>query len=416
MATLRRGDSTTTRNSHTRLKEQPINEQPSTSRPGRLWLRLFFLLMVVVGCGTAVFILYGQWLRSGVGGVGGGSAELTLVERVYLSNYLDRHADALQQPAGTGSDGRTFVIAPGETADTVTANLAQAQLLQDEALFRSYLRFYGLDAQLEAGEFTLSPQLTIPELAAALTEAQADEVTLTLIEGWRVEEMADYLRANAPATLSADDFLAIAQRRLPLDLTPYDFLASHPLDASLEGFLFPDTYRVPADADAAFLVDLMLRTFGRRVTPAMRQSFGVQGLTLREAVTLASIVEREAVVAAERPLMAGVFLNRLNQGIKLEADPTVQYPLGFQPQSGSWWKSPLTLADLQQESAYNTYVIGGLPPGPIANPGLAALEAVAAPTATEFIFFVVDCTAAVPGSHAFSVTYEEHLANVQRCR
>jgi UPF0755 protein len=137
---------------------------------------------------------------------------------------------------------------------------------------------------------------------------------------------------------------------------------------------------------------------------------------VHEAVTLAAIVEREAVVATERPIIAGVFYNRLAQGIKLEADPTVQYPLGYQPDSDSWWKSPLFLVDLEMDSPYNTYRYGGLPPGPIANPSLSSLEAVAFPAATEFIFFVADCEAAVPGSHAFSITYEEHLANVQRCR
>jgi UPF0755 protein len=148
----------------------------------------------------------------------------------------------------------------------------------------------------------------------------------------------------------------------------------------------------------------------------MRQAYGFYGLNLREAVTLASIVEREAVVHEERPTIAGVFLNRLGQEMKLEADPTVQYALGYDADSSKWWKNPLTLDDLAFDSPYNTYVVTGLPPGPIANPSLASLQAVAEPAQTEFIFFVVDCTASTSGSHVFSATYEEHLANVQRCR
>jgi UPF0755 protein len=114
--------------------------------------------------------------------------------------------------------------------------------------------------------------------------------------------------------------------------------------------------------------------------------------------------------------MAGVFLNRLAQGMPLQADPTVQYALGYQADLDKWWKSPLDQADLQFDSAYNTYRNAGLPPGPIANPGLASLQAVAEPEATDFLFFVIDCTAEVVGSHVFSSTFEEHAGHVERCR
>jgi UPF0755 protein len=236
-----------------------------------------------------------------------------------------------------------------------------------------------------------------------------------LIEGLRVEEMADYLEENHSPAI-ANDFLAIAQRRTAFDLSGYDFLASLPANATLEGYLFPDTYRLPADADAAYLVNAMLANFGRRVTPTMRQALGTNGLSLREAVTLASIVEREAVVATERPVIASVFFNRLAQEMVLQADPTVQYIVGYQADSDRWWKSPLFQADLALDSPYNTYVYTGLPPGPIANPGLSSLEAVANPASTNYIFFVADCKALVPGSHLFSETYEEHLQYVQACQ
>ena len=367
-------------------------------------------LVVLAGLGTAATLLI---LRANPGLRQSG---VNIAERVYLRTYLDSRGEQLAQPAGSGDLPVSFTIAPGETADAIAANLAAAGLLNDTELFGNYVRYHGLDSGLEAGDFLLSPQMTIPELAEALTEGVLREVDMRFLEGWRLEEMANYLAEVNAAQIDADEFMAIVRRRAPFDLSSYNFLASLPPGATLEGFLFPDTYRVPPDADAAYLVHQMLGNFGNRVTPAMRQAYGFYGLTLREAVTLASIVEREAVVHEERPIIASVFLNRLRQNIKLEADPTVQYALGYQADSGKWWKNPLTLVDLERDSPYNTYVVEGLPPGPIANPGLASLQAVADPAQTEFIFFVVDCTGTASGSHIFSVTYEEHLANVQRCR
>jgi UPF0755 protein len=376
-------------------------------------VRSVLLLVVLTGCLTASFIFYFQW-RGAEFGVGNG--RFAEPRTLYLQAYLTANAAALEEPAGSGFTPVPFTIAPGESADTIAANLAATDLLNNTELFLNYLSYYGLDAQLEAGDFVLDPQQTIPQLATTLTRAVAQEVDLRFVEGWRLEQMADYLADNPTANIDAAQFLAIVQRQAAFDLTPYSFLADLPANSSLEGFLFPDSYRVPREADAVYLVDLMLRTFERRVTPAMRQGYQAQGLTIYQAVTLAAIVEREAVVATERPIIAGVFYNRLAQGMRLEADPTVQYPLGYQPESGSWWKSPLYLVDLENDSPYNTYRYAGLPPGPIANPSLSSLEAVAFPATTPFIFFVVDCTSSVSGSHAFSVTYEEHLANVQRCR
>lgn len=374
---------------------------------------MVLLLVVLSACLAAAFVFYFQWRGGELVAENGRSLE---ARDLYLQAYLAANAAALEEPAGNGFTPAPFTITAGESADTIVANLAAAGLLNDTELFLNYLRYHGLDAQLEAGEFILDPQQTIPEMAAALTEAVAREIDLRFVEGWRLEQMADYLSDNPVANIDSNQFLALARRQAAFDLSPYAFLANLPPTASLEGYLFPDTYRVPQDADAVYLVNLMLQTFGQRVTAGMQQGFQNQGLTLHQAVTLAAIVEREAVVAGERPIIAGVFYNRLSQDMKLEADPTVQYPLGYQPDRGTWWKSPLFWEDLELDSPYNTYRYTGLPPGPIANPSLSSLEAVAFPTDTSYIFFVADCEAAVPGSHAFSVTYEEHLNNVQRCR
>jgi UPF0755 protein len=390
-------------------------------RPGifGLLLRLVVVFMTVSVCAAAAAVLFWQWEQAQRGAtflLEGGSPQLNPVERAYLGTYLAANRDRLAQPAGSGREPVTFTVSAGENANQIATNLETAGLLHDRQLFINYVRFHGLDGRLEAGVFQIDPQQNIPELAATLVRAIAQEVALRFVEGRRIEEMAEYLDRIEGTAIDGAEFLAIAQRQVAFDLAPYDFLQSLPATATLEGFLFPDTYRVPPDAGAPYLVDLMLNNFGRRVTPAMRQAYGVHGLSIYEAVTLAAIVEREAAVPDERPLMAGVFLNRLALDMRLEADPTVQYALGYQPESGQWWKSPLYLDDLAYDSPYNTYVYPGLPPGPIANPGLAALQAVAAPAEVDYLFFVTDCDAPIPGAHVFSRTYEEHLAHVLRCR
>lgn len=389
-------------------------------RAGRrlLWAaRLALLFIAVASCAAASFFLYARWRGAAEGArvlVEGGDPTLSAAERLYLRAYLSTHVEDLVQPVSAGGLPATFVIRAGESAGDVAANLQTAGLIEDTDLFLNYLRFYGLDSQLEAGTFRIDAQLTVADLAVRLTQAHAEEIELRFLEGWRAEEMAAYLAVTAPAAIDEDAFLAIVRGNRPFDTAAYDFLAGHPSGASLEGFLFPDTYRVPLDADAAFLVDLMVRTFGRRVTGEMRAAYTANGLSLREAVTLASIVERETPVPDERPLVAAVFYNRLAAGMRLQADPTVQYAVGYHDPTESWWKSPLSEADLNLDSPYNTYQVEGLPPGPIANPGLAALEAVATPAVTNALYFVADCGR--EGAHLFSETYEDHLRNVERCR
>ncbi|MEM7335420.1 MAG: endolytic transglycosylase MltG [Chloroflexota bacterium] len=399
-------------------RQNPFEQKTSPAkRYATCLMRVVLLTAVLIGCGAAAVVLFGRTIGLNPLDLGQGSTNpaLSPVESAFLETYLANNQEALSQPAGVGDTAVQFVISPGETANIIASNLQQANLLTDTELFINYIRYHGFDSQLEAGTFTLNPQLTVPQLAETLTRAVAEEAIVQFIEGWRIEEMADHLRDNPTANVDPDLFLQIAQRKLPHNLAPYPFLGSVPVESSLEGFLFPDTYRLPLDADAAFLVDLMLTNFGNRVTPEMIQSYGGEGLSIHEAVTLASIVEREAVINEERPIIAGVFYNRLAVGMRLEADPTVQYPLGYQADIDSWWKRPLTIADLQNQNPYNTYTSDGLPPTPIANPSLSSLEAVAFPRTTEFIFFVADCQG-TPGSHQFSVTYDQHLAKVQACR
>jgi UPF0755 protein len=298
----------------------------------------------------------------------------------------------------------------------VVADLVAAGLVNEPELLRDYLRFYGLDSRLQAGSFTLSGEMSLEQLATTIADGSARDIVLGFLPGMRLEEMAEYLLVTSPANIDADEFLSIARRQAPFRMERFSFLAAVPNDATLQGYLAPGQYSVPPSADAAYLVNSMLRKFDTQVTPAIRQAFGARGLQLHEAVTLASIIEREAIHDDERPVVASVYLNRINDSMPLQADPTVQYAVGYQNDKNSWWKVPLSLSDLRLDHPYNTYVIGGLPPGPIANPGLASLQAVADPAETDYYFFVLDCLAASAGRHIFSRTFDEHLDNVQRCQ
>ena len=377
---------------------------------GGCFLWLIVALVIVAALAAAGLVLWRGLSRSADPDV---NPALSPVRRAYLELYLSQHAAELAGPAGGGASPVAFTIAPGEGATAIAENLRAAGLLNDTELFLNYLSYYGLDSGLVAGSYQLDPQATIPELAEALGSGRSRTLELSFLPGWRSEEMANYLSVVGAAQIDGEAFSDIVRSRS--GVTRGDgFLASLPDGASLEGYLFPDRYAITAETTAAALVDLMLARFDTQVTPAMRQAYGTLGLSLRDAVILASIIEREAVLVEEKPLMAAVFLNRLAAGMPLQADPTVQYALGFV--DGTWWKAPLSAADLQVNSPYNTYLVPTLPPGPISNPSLASLLAVANPADVDYLFFVLDCAAATPGAHAFSVTYEEHLANVTRCQ
>lgn len=377
--------------------------------------RIFLFLLTI---GVLAFAANKMIQIAGARGGGGAVGQFSLCSRgapeeIYLESYIQLHAEDLDQPAGTNDTPVTFSVDPGETAGEIARRLQEAELISDAELFRRYLQYEGLDAGLEVGTYTLRQTMTIPEIAHTLQSGQLEQQALIVREGLRLEQVAAEVAAQTNVTEEA--FLALATtgwRDAGLD--SYAFLSDLPETATLEGFLFPDTYRLPEEATAFDVVNRMLATFDERVTSAMRASAANQGLTVYEMVTLASIVEREAVVADERPVIAGVYDNRLDNGWLLNADPTVQYALGFQESSGEWWKRPLYLEDLEVDSPYNTYQHPGLPPSPICSPGLASLQAAAQPADTDYFYFMADCHAD-DGSHLFAVTEEEHYANYASC-
>jgi len=330
------------------------------------------------------------------------SARLDPLERVYLSGLLLYQANDLTLPADPYGQEQSFEVTLGESPLSIVSRLQENGLITNGEAFRRYLIYSGLDTTLQAGEYTLSPGMTPLEIAAALQDPTPGEVSVHVLSGWRLEEIA----ASLPTTgleFSPEEFLQAASA----PPAGHPLAAEIPAGRSLEGFLLPGEYRLPRESDPEQLIRLMLDNFEAQVGEALRASYERQGLTLYEAVTLASIVEREAVVDEEMPLIASVFLNRLAAGIKLDSDPTVQYALGYNDRLQSWWTNPLSAEDLQIPSPYNTYANPGLPPGPIANPGLQALQAVAYPADTPYYYFRAACDGT--GRHTFSQTYEEHL-------
>ncbi len=338
-----------------------------------------------------------------------------------LELYLRANQAGLDRPASVDTRTVRFAVLPGTPARTVGQQLEQAGLIRDATLFEAYMRVHGLDGQLASGTTVLAPSMTLRQVIAALTQPvqAASAFRVTLLEGWRVEQTADFLSSAdrlGPEEGARYRALAVAGELVARDPSRYSFLQQRPAGASLEGYLIPDTYLLPTVSPTAEdLLSRQLDVFAQRVFPLYQEAYagGRTQLALHAVLTLASIVEREAVVAAERPAIAGVYLNRLASGMKLDADPTVQYALGYQPDSGQWWKSPIFLEEYSSvESPYNTYLYTGLPPGPIAAPGLSSIAAVLDPAEHGYFYFVA--TADGSGSHVFAATYAEHEQNVRR--
>jgi UPF0755 protein len=332
------------------------------------------------------------------------SPNLEYQERIYLSARLLLQQDDLQESRDTLEEPVLFSIQMGETTKAITDRLEGSGIITNAAGLRDYLRYSGLDRTLQAGEYLLSPRMSPVEIAHALQDASPSEVTFYILPGWRLEEIAAALPTSGLG-FSPEAFLATASHPPPR-LTIVGELSP---EASLEGFLFPDGYRLPRETTLETFLSTILQNFHIKVSNEIRQGYERQGLNLYQAISLASIVERESIVADEMPFIASVFLNRLRVDMRLDSDPTVQYALGFNSAQSTWWTNPLSLADLQIDSPYNTYLYGGLPPGPIANPSLNALQAVAYPAQTPYYYFRAACDGS--GRHSFAKTFEEHQQN-----
>ncbi|MFT5193751.1 MAG: UPF0755 protein [Cellvibrionaceae bacterium] len=379
--------------------------------PALLIIFLFGLALFLIGVNPVL-----QTLRQSKIARDGGADHLTSVEKLYLRYVLTQQTETLFGTAGNALEPTVFVIEPGQGAGQIASGLQSAGLLNNSELFLNYANYYGYDRQFEAGRFLIQPGTTIAGLAERLTNAQPFEITLRFLEGWRLEEMGQNFDLLDAPHMSTADFLRLTRSPKAEWLARFPALASLPPGGSLEGYLFPDTYTFLPEATTEDVIVAMLENFESKVTPDMRQAWGTAGLSIHEAITIASIVQREAVVTAEKPTIAGVFLNRVAIEMKLDADPTVQYALGYSDEWGSYWKSPLSLDDLKTDHPWNTYVYPGIPPSPINSPGLDSLLAVANPVASNYFFFVADCDPQAPSTHLFAPDFDEHVANVNKCR
>lgn len=335
---------------------------------------------------------------------GAPSSSLRAQQRLYLSLQLLIHEQSLTQPSDPLGVPAEFEILLGESTSSVIERLRSSGMISNADAFRAYLVYRGLDTTLQAGVHELSPQLTPVEIALKLQDATPEIVNFRVLAGWRLEEIAQALPTSG-LSITPDEFLIAARSRI----NGYTFSEGFPANATGEGFIFPDTYEFRRDIPLNEFFNTFLGNFEQNLSFEIREGYALQGLDIFQAVTLASIVEKETVVAEEMPLIASVFLNRLAAGMPLESDPTVQYAIGYNPAQKTWWTNPLTSDDLQINSPYNTYQGNGLPPGPIANPGIDALRAVAFPAQSPYYYFRAACDGS--GKHVFSETFQQHLNN-----
>lgn len=331
------------------------------------------------------------------------------IEKRVVGLYLRTQEATLDTPASADASPRIFTIESGETALSVATRLEEDGFITDAALFRRYMGYNGIDQKLAAGDFEISSAMSMAEIAERLQRARYEEITFTVPEGMRAEEVAESL--DVKGVMDGAAFLALVQggSASARALGDYDWLPGGL--TTLEGYLFPDTYRLPVPAQPSDLLKRMLDNFEAKVIEPELLAQSARGL--EQVVIMASIVEREAPRADERPLVASVYWNRISGacssetgGAYLQADPTVQYAAG---RAGEWWWEPPNVEAYQTvQSPYNTYLRPGLPPAAIASPGLSAIEAAIQPADTKYCFFV----ATGDGGHVFAATLAEHQQNI----
>ena len=336
-------------------------------------------------------------------------------------------ASALDERSGTAAVAVSVALGESELdvpqgagASGIARIAAEAGVLSDEQAFLLLLDYQRAAPELQAGLYTLPRPTPAGELIRRLRSGVPRELVICVPAGLRLEELRELVLGEREAPPGcAEGPLVPASGWDDAHEGPrsHPLLSGRPEGATLQGYLAARSYALEDAESAESLVEAMLDALARVVTPELRRQAAERGLALHELLTLASIVEREGAVEEEYPLIASVFLNRLESGVPLQADPTVQYAVATREsvERHGWWKEALTLDDLAVESPYNTYRVAGLPPGPIAQPGAAAIRAVADAPETDLFYFVASpsCDGV---SNIFSETLDEHVANVERYR
>lgn len=288
----------------------------------------------------------------------------------------------------TATTTQRFVITKGQSVIKTAQNLEDAGLIKNAQVFRFFSQFKKLDVQMQAGSYELSPAMSMEEIAQELTKGSED-IWVTLLEGWRVEEVAEYLAEQELSEFDAAEFATLAD--------------------SSEGMIFPDTYLVPRESTADQLYELFISTFETKIEVGLAEEIAASDMELSEIITLASVVEREGRSYTDMRHVSGILQNRIEIGMPLQADATLQYIAGKNTRTGKWWDQP-DIAVKTSTSPYNTYGNPGLPPGPICNPGLNAIKAVLDPIDSDDLFYIH----APSGEAFYSQTLDQHNANIDK--
>lgn len=306
---------------------------------------------------------------------------ILILSLFFMNNLFQAKSDANQQSV-------RFVIPKGQALTVIASRLEEAGLIKSKWAFRFAVYKNKLAKKIQAGSFELSASMNTWQIAQALIMG-TDDTWITLPEGWRREEIAESLGKQGLNNFKVEEFLSLSK--------------------GLEGQLFPDTYLVPREVTSAQLLSLLKNTFATKVTSGLSEELAASKMSLNELLTLASLVQRESANDAEMSLVAQILLNRLDINMALQVDATLQYVKGYNKAEQSWWQTPLA-EDKKLDSLYNTYKHPGLPPGPICNPGLAAIKAVLRPTPTKALYYIHDNSGKIHTAN----TLDEHNANVNK--
>lgn len=322
-----------------------------------------------------------------------------------IATALGAHAQSCRSIAVKGdNEARTITLEEGMGVSEIAEHLKQNEIIRSTFGFQYCAWRKRAGGGLQASTYNLRPGDRVQEIIAILQggEDQGDAVKVTAIEGWTLAELADEIEKKG---LSTVERFTLATQKASNYQDDYAFLKSTPDDATLEGYLFPDTYLYdPETVDDRVVIEKMLDNFDTKVTRELRDEIASQGRTIHDVIVLASIVEREASNSEEASKIAGVFMNRLNIDMKLQSDATVNYITGKRNPRAS-------ATDIKIDSPYNTYVYKGLPPGPISNPGITAIKAAIFPEEHDYLFFLNEQE---EGKAIFAETLDEHNANKQK--
>lgn len=281
----------------------------------------------------------------------------------------------IQQATSVSGEKFVIVVKPGMAAHDIGNLLYEQGAIKSVVFFQAASKIQGLESSLQAGEYTFSKDMTVQQMISILAKGETDYQQITIPEGYTVEQIANLLQGKNLG--NAAKFKSLAQ-----SFVPYSYMVNNNSQVvyKVEGYMFPNTYRITSGATEEQILTMMTTLFDQQFTVSMRARADELGLSIKDVIILASLVEKEAQLPGDQPLIAGVFLNRLKQDMPLQSCATIQYILGYP-------KAELTVQDTEISSPYNTYQHMGLPPGPIANPGIAAINAVLYPQKTDFFVF-----------------------------